>query len=392
MITVTVGRPDKALDAHWEALSPFAHNAFMDPAALRAAGEALFAAVYVLLAWELSTEPARLVGMWALQAKHLLFWPFLEALPFRYASLSTPVLHPDYAEEVVPAFLAAIAANRTLPDTLVLKDLDAEGREFSALQIAAAAHPRVELRTDQRPIATRVAGIKRTGSTRRKLKQDWNRLAGEGALAVANISDPQAIAPAFEAFLAMEANGWKGGKGTALLSLTGHADFGRRLVAGLAAAGNASVALLTLDGRPVAAQVLLYCGKTAYTWKTSYDPAFARYSPGTLLVDRIATDLLDSGTAEVIDSCSLGEGFMAQLWTARKPMVDLVICARPARTLSFRVVSGYLRLREELKRLRKRVRTQTPRPAVTQPAKPAAEAFPAGRETPAPVTTADRAA
>ena len=33
----------------------------------------------------------------------------LEALPFNYAVLSTPVLHPDHAEEVMPAFLAAIA-------------------------------------------------------------------------------------------------------------------------------------------------------------------------------------------------------------------------------------------------------------------------------------------
>ena len=115
MISVTVARPDAALDAHWEALRPFAHNAFMDPAALRAAGNAMFAVIYVLLAWEVGAEPAKLVGMWALQAKQLFLWPFLDGLPFNYAFLSTPVLHPDYAEDTMPALLAAVAANRKLP-------------------------------------------------------------------------------------------------------------------------------------------------------------------------------------------------------------------------------------------------------------------------------------
>src|SRR5688572_24925580 len=112
MISVTITKPDAALDAHWGDLAPFAHNVFMHPSALRAASESMIAVIYVLLAWDITVEPQKLVGLWAMQGKQLFLWPFLEALPFNYAFLSTPVLHPDYAEDVMPAFLAAIARER----------------------------------------------------------------------------------------------------------------------------------------------------------------------------------------------------------------------------------------------------------------------------------------
>ena len=75
----------------------------------------------------------------------------------------------------------------------------------------------------------------------------------------------------------------------------------------------------------IAAQVVLYCGITAYTWKTAYDEEFARYSPGALLVDKVTEALLATPGIDAIDSCSDGAGFMAQLWSGRPPMADLLI-------------------------------------------------------------------
>src|SRR5688572_5950923 len=198
MISVTIGKPDAALEAHWGDLAPFAHNVFMHPTAMRAASETMIAVVYVLLAWDIGVEPNRLVGLWAVQGKHVLFWPFLETLPFNYAFLATPVMHPDYAEEVMPAFLAAIAREPKLSSTLVFRDLDAQGREHSAITEALAGHPQATLRTDQRPIATREAGLKRSGSTRKKLRQDWNKLGATGAVEVVNIRDPNLVGAALE--------------------------------------------------------------------------------------------------------------------------------------------------------------------------------------------------
>ena len=104
MISVAVIRPDEALALPWGDLKPFAGNAFMNPVALKAASDTMLAVIYVLVAWDVSAEPARLVGFWALQLRQLGAWPFLESLPFNYAFLSTPVLHPATADEVMPAF------------------------------------------------------------------------------------------------------------------------------------------------------------------------------------------------------------------------------------------------------------------------------------------------
>jgi hypothetical protein len=401
MISVTIGKPDAALEAHWADLAPFAHNVFMHPTAMRAASETMIAAVTVLLAWDVGAEPNRLVGLWALQGKHLSFWPFLETLPFNYAFLATPVMHPDYAEEVMPAFLAAIAREPKVSSTLVFRDLDAEGREHSAITQALKGHAQVTLRTDQRPIATREVGLKRSGSTRKKLRQDWNKLSAVGSVEVVNVRDPNQIGAALDSFLEMELKGWKGAGGTAILSSPADAVFARRLIGDMARRGDASVALLKLDGKPIAAQVLLYQGRTAYTWKTSYDPDFSKYSPGTLIVDKITMDLIDQGVVDAIDSCARGDGFMAQLWSARKPMVDMVASAAPGWSPGFAVISSYYRAREGLKALRDRVRHRRgPAPAnvaaasapVSAPAAPQAAAAPSRREASARGSTADRAA
>ncbi len=147
-----------------------------------------------------------------------------------------------------------------------------------------------------RPFVTREFGVKRSGSTRKKLRQDWNRLTALGAVDVVNDRTPDGAAQAFESFLALEKASWKGAEGTALLSDPRDAAFVRRLLQNLAAQGNASVALLRVDGEAIAAQVLMYCGTTAYTWKTAFNAKYAKYSPGALLIDKI-TDELFAGPA-----------------------------------------------------------------------------------------------
>src|SRR4051812_6972921 len=74
-------------------------NVFMNPAALMAAKETGFARVFVLLAWDEGEDGRKLVGVWALQMRNIApFWPaLLEALPYNYAFLSSPVIDPAFS-------------------------------------------------------------------------------------------------------------------------------------------------------------------------------------------------------------------------------------------------------------------------------------------------------
>ena len=327
-----------------------------------AACETHFARIRVLLAWEQGSGSRQLVGLWALQLRKVApFWPVvLEALPYNYAFLSNPVVDPDFADQVIPAFFAAIEQSPLLPNVVSLKSFDAESPAHAAMMkllIGRGTQPLV-LSEGARPFVTREFGVKRSGSTRKKLRQDWNRLSALGAVEVANDRTPAAVEQAFETFLAMERASWKGEQGTALLSDAYDAAFARRLLHRLAARGDASVALLRINGEAIAAQVLMYCGATAYTWKTAFDAKFGKFSPGTLLIDRITEQLFAGPDIMEINSCAAEESFMAQLWTGRRTMVDMLIDIGPGKSLDYRMEAGrqlgYQGLRELRDRLRNR--------------------------------------
>jgi CelD/BcsL family acetyltransferase involved in cellulose biosynthesis len=354
MITVTIDSPTSDRGPDWDDLVARAtSNAFMNPAALRAACKTGFANVHVLSAWaQEGSGRRRLAGLWALQVRRFApLWPaVLEALPYNYAFLSSPVVDPAHADEVVAAFLDAIERS-ALPTVLNLPSFEAEGPVYTALQKALAARgiaPLV-LSAFARPYVTREHGVKRSGSTRKKLRQDWNRLSGLGTVEVVNDRTAGSVQQAFASFLALEKASWKGARGTALLSDPADAAFVRQLLHDLAATGDASVAQLRVNGAVIAAQVLMYCGATAYTWKTAFDAAYAKYSPGAQLVDRITDQLLASPEIKAINSCAAEASFMGMLWSGRRAMADMLIDIGPGRSLAYRVeavrLAGYQRLR-----------------------------------------------
>lgn len=340
-------------------------NVFMDPAALNTVFETGFSMLHVLTAWDTRVAPQRLVGLWALQETR--FTPlgpdYLLAPAYNYSFLSTPVIDPAFIGEVATAFLSAIDADPNLPKLIRVKNLDGPS-EASAALLAALARRGTRYRIlsqRQRPFAAREDGVKTSGSTRKKMRQDWNRLSAAGAVDIVN--DRAAIADAIEVFLGLEAAGWKGEKGTALLSKPSDARFARRFLTNLATGRKASVALLRVDGEPIAAQVLLYEGDMAYTWKTAYDQAYAKYSPGALLLDKITEELFSSGIAG-IESCSTEDGFMGRVWQGRRETLDLLadVGARPS--LAFSVATLAASGRAEAKKVRDRLRT------ITWPSKP----------------------
>jgi CelD/BcsL family acetyltransferase involved in cellulose biosynthesis len=360
-IHVEIGPPDAAIAAQWEALvARAAANVFMNPSALCVVHGAKFAKLHVLSAWDRDANPRRLVGLWALQERKVApLWPaFLAAPPYDYAFVSNPVVDPAVMDEVVTALLDAIERHPALPNVIKLRYLDGGADTCGALQRALAKRnaQMLTLSERERPFASRDGGVKRSGSTRKKLRQDWNRLSALGTVDIANDPAREAVQAAFETYLAMEADSWKGAQGTALLCDDKDAAFTRRLIGELAAHQCASVALLRVDGRPIAAQVLLYCARTAYTWKTAFDSGYAKYSPGALLVDKIADDMFASGAIDAFESCSPEGGFMNQIWDGRRMTVDLLADVGAKESLNFIMAALGERGYAQLRRLRNRLR------------------------------------
>jgi hypothetical protein len=371
MISVTIDKPNPDVGPYWDDLVRRApSNVFMNPAALQAACETGFADIRMLLAWEQGAAGQRiLAGIWALRVRKLApFWPtVLEALPYEYAFLCSPVVDPAFVNEVIPAFFAAIEDSPLLPNVVSLQSLDAECPSYPAMlkELDARGATPLVLSETARPFVTREFGVKRSGSTRKKLRQDWNRLSAVGTVDVVNDRTPEGAAQAFETFLALEKASWKGAQGTALLSQSKDAAFVRQLLKNLAARRNASVALLRVDGGAIAAQVLMYCGTTAYTWKTAFSADHGKYSPGALLIDKVTEELLSGPDIDAINSCAAEASFMSQLWAGRRAMVDMLVDVGLGTSLGYRLEAGrqlgYQRLRELRDRLRSRSSTPPPK-------------------------------
>jgi CelD/BcsL family acetyltransferase involved in cellulose biosynthesis len=368
MISVTIDSPKEDIGPHWDDLVKRASsNVFMNPAALRAARDTNFAGIETLLAWEEGAGPRKLVGIWALQVRKVApLWPrVLEALPYNYAFLSSPVVDPAFVDEVIPGFFAAIENSPSLPKIVSLKSFDAESPSYPSMLKVLANNGIAPLMLTEtaRPFVTREFGVKRSGSTRKKLRQDWNRLSALGVVDVVNDRTLDGARQAFECFLALEQASWKGARGTALLSDAHDAAFVRQLFQNLAARQNASVALLRVDGEAVAAQVLMYCGATAYTWKTAFDAKYSKYSPGTLLIDRITDELFAGPDILAINSCAAEESFMAQLWAGRRSMVDMLVHVHKRKSLAYRMEAGRQLGYQRLRNLRERFRNRASAPA-----------------------------
>jgi len=87
--------------------------------------------------------------------------------------------------------------------------------------------------------------------------------------------------------LDVEARGWKGRAGTALAQDATRLPFYRRYTLERAAAGALRLAFLRIDGRPVAMQIAVEHANSLWLLKIGYDEAFARCSPGQLLLAEV---------------------------------------------------------------------------------------------------------
>ncbi len=164
---------------------------------------------------------------------------------------------------------------------------------------------------------------------RKEYGRQLRRLGEEGAVAVASATTPAEIAAAFEAYLALEAAGWKGRRGTALANRPEVASFARQATLALARKGACRVLTLKTGDRAAAILICLLAGRTATTWKIAYDETLARFSPGAQLMLEAPPILFADSRVLRIDSCAApNHPMIDHLWPGRLRLTTLVIGPR----------------------------------------------------------------
>jgi CelD/BcsL family acetyltransferase involved in cellulose biosynthesis len=315
-------------------------NVFYEPSFALPAAQIFGRDAGAVLVWS-GTEPRRLLGFFPARIQRRRYGvklPVLTGFTHSYGPLGVPLVEREAAEPIVAAWLAYLAADADLPGLMLMPYLTANGPFATVLEtiLRRAQMPSADFNRHERallaPAGERDLYVERSLGQRqhKELRRHWRRLGETGAVLFSSATEPDAITAALADFFALEAAGWKGRAGTAM---TGRADirhFIETAVSGLAAEGLVAIDRIRLDGRAVAATIVLRSGRTVWFWKIAYDEAFSKVSPGVMLSVVLTDELLEDPTVARADSCATaGHPMIDHLWRERLPLADRLIAIRP---------------------------------------------------------------
>jgi CelD/BcsL family acetyltransferase involved in cellulose biosynthesis len=252
-----------------------------------------------------------------------------------YGTLCTPLLDRAAAQDAAERLLEA--ARKTGARALILRDVALDGAAMQAFEEVLRQHnlrPRV-LQSRLRACldATREADeLLREALGAKKLKElrrQRHRLAEHGVVRFEIARTRGQVAAALEVFLRLEASGWKGRRGTALVQDAGDAGFIRRGAPALAASGQCEIVTLHAGDTPVAAAIVLRHQDRAFYFKLGIDERFAKFSPGVQLTLDLTRHLCaDPGIASADSTAGADHPMINPIWRGRFAIGEVLIPLR----------------------------------------------------------------
>ncbi|MGY3391929.1 CelD/BcsL family acetyltransferase involved in cellulose biosynthesis [Bradyrhizobium sp. USDA 3311] len=252
-----------------------------------------------------------------------------------YGTLCSPLIDRDAPIEAATRLLQQ--ARETGAHALVLNDVALDGAAMASLKQALnrdGLKPRVlssyiraslDATQDGETLLREALGARKL----KELRRQRHRLEEHGPVVFEVARRPDEIGPALEAFLQLEASGWKGKRGTALIQHAGDATFIRRAVPALAETAQCEIVTLRVGTIPVAAGIVLRHQDRAFFFKLGIDERFARYSPGVqLTLDLTRRLCADPAIASADSTASADHPMINPIWRGRFAIGDVLIPLR----------------------------------------------------------------
>jgi len=249
-----------------------------------------------------------------------------------HSFLSTPLLRAGYEQQAVRRFLSFAAAQGAA--LVEFPMFEAGGAFDKALRDVMAAdgilyretdrHERAFLRSELDEDAYLAAHIRK--KKRKEFNRLWNRLSEEGRLEFAVHDGGPDVGDWVSRFLALEARGWKGKRGTAMKMRPNERAWFEEICRGAREAGTLHCTELGLDGNPVAMLTSFRSGRGVFTFKIAFDERYWRYSPGTLLMLKAIGVFLRDDKVDWVDSCAVpGHPMIDHIWAERRTMSSMLV-------------------------------------------------------------------
>ena len=252
-----------------------------------------------------------------------------------YGTLCSPLIDRDAPIEAATRLLQQ--AREAGAHALVLNDVALEGAAMASLNQVLnrdGLKPRVlgsyiraslDATQDGETLLRDALGTKKL----KELRRLRHRLEEHGPVVFEVARRPDEIGLALETFLQLEASGWKGKRGTALIQHAGDAAFIRRAVPALAETAQCEIVSLRAGTIPVAAGIVLRHQDRAFFFKLGIDERFARYSPGVQLTLDLTRHLCaDPAIASADSTASADHPMINPIWRGRLAIGDVLIPLR----------------------------------------------------------------
>jgi CelD/BcsL family acetyltransferase involved in cellulose biosynthesis len=161
-----------------------------------------------------------------------------------------------------------------------------------------------------------------SGSLRQQVGRRRRGLERAGSMEFRSVTGGPTLETDLDGFLALEAAGWKGTAGTAILSRPSTERLYRDFAAAAAAAGWLRLGLLELDGALVAASYDCAFQGAAFLLKTTFSESHGQLSPGLVLLAEVLRALTEEGV-QSYDFLGDADTYKTR-WTAeRHPRVQV---------------------------------------------------------------------
>jgi len=283
-----------------------------------------------------------------------------------YGTLCSPLLDRDASLEAATRLLQQ--ARDAGAHALVLNDVALDGAAMQSLNqvlsrdglkpriLSSYIRASLDATQDADAMLRDALGAKKL----KELRRQRHRLEEHGPVAFEVARSPDEIKLALETFLQLEASGWKGKRGTALVQHDGDAAFIRRAVPALAETAQCEIVTLRAGTTPVAAGTVLRHQDRAFFFKLGVDERFARHSPGVQLTLDLTRHLCaDPAIASADSTASADHPMINPIWRGRFAIGDVLIPLRrndPVVALIHAALVGLNAAHETARRVVRRLR------------------------------------
>lgn len=327
----------------------------------------------VIMAWQRSDggshakpENRRLVGWLVVHRAHVFAgfgFSYLRNWLHLYSYMGHPIVDRDNADAALSALFDQALVKAGASGRLLMSNVPGSGLIYDAIMRVShdknlliheiGRHQRAAMITDLSGDEYLKSAL--SAKKRKEFRRLKNRLGDLGELKFESWQDGDNIAAWVEDFMDLEIAGWKGRKQTAFNNRQNWAEFLKASTTNLAKSGHCKIWRLTLDGKTIAITIAHHAGHQGWLTKIAYDEAYAKYSPGVLLVLEVTRIIADDAQITEFDSLAIPDHPMINhLWREKISSTDILLGTRQTGaktgfTLTYKLIEARREFRAKAK-------------------------------------------